>query len=136
MDLLGMAAQMLLKKLGSSANIDAVKPALSQLLGDGDGGLDISGLISKMNGGGLASMAASWLGDGDNDAISPGQIMSMFGADKIGAFASSIGTSKDEAASGLSSMLPDLINQNSKGGSLLSAVGGVGGLMGMAKKLF
>ncbi|NRA71528.1 MAG: hypothetical protein HRU24_10930, partial [Gammaproteobacteria bacterium] len=56
--------------------------------------------------------------------------------DKIAAFASSLGVDSDTATTGLSNMLPDLIDQGSSGGNLLDSVGGIGGALDMAKKFF
>jgi len=138
MSLIETAASLLKSQLGASNNIDlgVIQSALSGLMGDGDGGIDINSIISKLKGGGLATLAASWLGDGENAAISADQIIGIFGADKVDSFASQIGTSSEDATNGLSQMIPNLIDKSSTGGSLLDSVGGAGGLMGMAKKFF
>lgn len=135
-----IGAQLLQSKLGSNVQISDITSALEDLLG-GENGLDISSLMSKMQGGGgLASMATSWLGDGANTAMSGGQVMELFGQDKVAEFASKLNVDKDTASNGLADMLPQLIDKASSGGSLLksamSNAGGVGGLMGMAGKLF
>jgi uncharacterized protein YidB (DUF937 family) len=59
----------------------------------------------------------------------------MFGDSTIGDFASKLNLDKSAATDGLAGMLPGLIDGSSKGGSLLDAVGGAGGLLGMASKL-
>lgn len=138
MDLLQLAAQLFTKQLGGAGNnlnASAVQDALGSLLGGGKGGgIDLGAIVSQLDGGGLASLAKSWLGDGGNDAISPGQVLDIFGQSKVEGFASQLGLDKDTAASGLSGMLPDLVDQSSKGGSLLDMVGGAGGLLGAASK--
>ncbi|MGR8921064.1 MAG: YidB family protein [Gammaproteobacteria bacterium] len=140
MDLLKMAAELLLENLGGKgAGIDqnSVQQALLGLLGsDAAGGLDLSQVLGKLQGGDLMSMAASWLGDGDNTPMDPAQVGSLFGQAKLGAFAGALGIDEDTAAGGLAGMLPELIDKNSKGGSLLDAVGGGAGLLGAASKLF
>ena len=60
----------------------------------------------------------------------------MFGGDKLSAFAGKLGVDQDNATEGLSSVLPNLVDQSSSGGSLLDSVGGLGGAMDFAKKLF
>jgi uncharacterized protein YidB (DUF937 family) len=137
MDLLKMGAEMLTQKLGSSVGTDGMMSALSGLLGDGKGGIDLAGLASKMmSSGDLASIAKSWLGDGANASMSPASLMSVLGENKIADFAGKVGVDTSTAANGLSDVLPTLMDKASSGGSLLDSVGGADGLLGMAKKLF
>ena len=136
MDLIQIGVQLLQSKFGDNVQAGDLTSALSDLLG-GENGLDVASLLSKMQGnGGLASMVTSWLGDGDNEAISGGQVRELFGSDKVAEFASKINVDEDTAVSGLAEMLPQMIDKSSAGGSMLDAVGGVDGLMGMAGKLF
>ena len=138
MDLLKMGAQLFMNKLGSQGggmDLGQVTGALSGLLPTSDGELDLAGLIGQMNSGGLSGLAASFLGDGDNDAMSAGSVMDMFGESNIQDFALKLNLDKDHAAEGLSSMIPDLVNQKSEGGSLLKSVGG-SMLSGIGSKLF
>lgn len=140
MDLKAMATQMLMAKLGSSlggGDSNAIGNALSGLLGNDDGDessdLDLGSIVSKLSGGsgGIGGALQSWLGDGDNDDVSESDITSALGADKISAFAQQLGLDEGSAASGLKDLLPQLIDKNSSGGSLLS-----GALGGLAKNLF
>lgn len=129
MDLKEMATQMFASKLGGNVDSNAAGNALSQLIGEGQE-IDLAGMVSQLSGSGLAGAAKSWLGDGANDAVSPAQILEGLGADQVASFASKLGLSQDDAASGLAKMIPDLVNESSKGGDLLGAVGG------LASKLF
>ncbi len=131
MDLKSMAIQMLMQKMGGGDE-GAMGSALSSLLGGGggDSDLDIGGLVGKLTGGDMGGALQSWLGDGDNEAVSAEQVTSALGADQVAEFASKLGIGQDEAAGGLSDLIPNLIDQNSSGGDLL------GGLAGMAGKLF
>ena len=138
MSLLQTAAQLFLDKSGGNAglNVGTVASALKKLLpGDGDD-LNIGALVSQFGSGDLASMAGSWLGDGDNDAIAGSSIVDALGHDKVASFASELGIDSDKASAGLAGMIPELINQNSSGGSLLDSVGGAAGMASFAKKLF
>lgn len=144
MELVKMGAKMFINSkgsgnAGSGLDIGSVVAALSGLAGGGGGGnqgFDIGSLLSKMDSGGLGSMAKSWLGDGANDAISPNQVTDMLGADKLSQFASQLGISQEEAAGGLSDALPHMVDKGSSGGSLLDSLGGVSGALGLASKLF
>ena len=124
MDLKDMATKMFMDNVGGNADAGAAGNALSQLIGDGQD-MDIVGMVSKLSGGDLAGAARSWLGDGNNDSVSAEQITEGLGADKIAQFASQLGLSQQDAAGGIAQMLPKLVDQSSKGGSLLDSVGGL-----------
>ena len=126
MDLLKIAAQLFAQKIGSSTlNLDSVAGALTQLLPTNGGSLDIGALVSQFtqNGGGLASLAQSWLGDGANQSFNASDVLGFFGQDKVSAFSNQLGINTNEATSGLSQMIPELIDKSSEGGNLLQDAG-------------
>jgi len=134
MDILQLGAQLLSEKLGLEIDADTITSALSSLLGDGQGNIDLAGLASKMaSSGELGGLVSSWLGDGANSAISADSIMGLLGENQVSGFASKLGVETGAAASGLADVLPQLIDKASSGGSLLESAGGLGGLMGAAK---
>ncbi len=134
MDIIQLASQLLSEKLGLQLDSGAVASALTDLLGDGQGNIDLAGLARKMaSSGELSSVLNSWLGDGANSPISADSILGVLGENSVGSFASSLGTDTGTAAAGLAEVLPQLMDQASSGGSLLDAAGGVGGLMDAAK---
>ena len=133
-----MAAQLFLDKSDGTSGLDvgAVASALKKLLPvDGDD-LNIGALFAQFGSGGLTSVVGSWLGDGDNDAIAGTNIVDTFGSDKVASFASELGMDSDKATEGLAGMIPELIDKNSSGGSLLDSVGGAAGMASFANKLF
>lgn len=139
MDLMKMAAQLFISKLGSSGSgldISSVMGALQGLLPTKGEELDIQSLIGQFAGnGGLSSLVGSWLGDGNNNPMGADQVSSIFGDSSIGAFAQKLGLDKETASSGLADMIPDLIDKNSKGGNLVGDLAGkVGGQL--FEKLF
>ena len=137
MDLMQLATQLFTQymgKTGKSLDAGSVQSALGQLLGASGGNLDLGSLMSKLDTGDMASMAMSWLGDGGNEAISADQVVGLFGSSQVEGFASQLGLDSAAAADGLAGMLPDLIDQNSEGVSLLDMAGGAGGLIGAASK--
>lgn len=137
MDLLGIGAQLLNDRLGLSVDPDTIKSALTGLLGDGKGGIDVAALAGKMaSSGDLGGILNSWLGDGGNTAISADSILNLLGRGEVSEFASKVGTDADSAAAGLSDVLPQLMDKASSGGSLLDAVGGASGLLGAATSFF
>ncbi|PLW70784.1 YidB family protein [Pseudohalioglobus lutimaris] len=134
MDIVEMGAQMLSEKLGVQVDTETVKSALSNLLGDGQGNIDLAALTGKLAAsGGLASVVGSWLGDGGNSPISASSLESLLGENAVADFASSLGTDTATAAGGLADVLPQMVDKASSGGSLLDAAGGLDGLMGAAK---
>ena len=137
MDIKSLATELILSKIGGANDSGAAASALDDLVG-GSGGFDLGDIVGKFTGSGgdLASKARSWLGDGGNDAVSASEIQDAIGSDKIEAFAKKLGVGREEASSGLSQILPDLIDKSSKGGNLLDSVGGVSGLAGLAAKFF
>lgn len=139
MDLMKLATQLFLSKLGSSGSglsSSLVSSALGSLIGDKDGKIELTDLLGLVQGGGLASLASSWLGDGKNEQMSSSQVMDIFGKEKVSDFASQLNLDSDAAAGGLSNMIPDLLDQNSKGGSLLGNPMVQSAAKGLLGKLF
>jgi len=134
MDLLATGAQLLSSRLGLNVDTDTIANALQGLLGNGAGNLDIAGLASRFAAsGGLQDALKSWLGDGENAPISADTILDVLGRSDVASFADQVGTDTETAASGLSDVLPQLVDQASSGGELLASLGGAEGLLGMAK---
>ena len=127
----------------STTGLDAsdITSALGGILGGGDGGLDLSSMLSKLSDNGLGSIVGSWLGDGENAPISIDQVKDLVGSDKISEFASKLGLSEESASKALADALPQVVDKATSGedsmlDSLLEKVGGAEGAMGMLGKLF
>ena len=138
-DILKIGAQVFQSNTDSSTDgldLGDISSALSGLLGGSRGGIDLSGIVSRLQEGGLASIAASWLGDGANDGISADQVKDLLGQEKIDAFSTQLGVSQENALNGLAAALPSVIDKSSSGGSILDSLGGMGDLAGLAGKLF
>jgi len=136
MDILQQAAQLLASRLGLDIDEQTLQSAIARVIGEGSE-LNLADLAAKMAGSGqFGNLVQSWLGDGDNAPISANAILEILGGEKVQEFASTIGTDTHTAAEGLSDVLPQLMDRASSGGSLLDAVGGVGGLMGAASSFF
>jgi uncharacterized protein YidB (DUF937 family) len=134
MDITQIGAQLLNDNLGLDIDPQTIQSALSSLLGDGSGNIDLAALTGQFAaGGGLGDVVTSWLGDGTNSPISAETINNVLGSDKVADFAGQLGTDSGSAAGSLADMLPQLIDQASSGGSLLDSAGG---LLGAAKSLF
>ncbi|NNF17398.1 MAG: DUF937 domain-containing protein, partial [Gammaproteobacteria bacterium] len=120
---------------GSNVDTGTAASALSNLLGSGSS-INLGDVVGQLQnqGGSLATMAKSWLGDGENMPMSPSQVSEVLGSEQVQDFAQKLGVDQNEAAAGLSDMLPKLIDKTSSGGNLLESLGGLGGLAGMASK--
>jgi len=137
MDLLQLGTQLLTNYFKGDVSSDNASNALSGLLGDGQGGLNIMDIVGKMtSNGGLSSIVGSWLGDGENDGIQAGQLQELFGNNALSSFSQSLGQTQERATEGLGNMLPELIDKSSSGGNLLSNGSGFENAFDLAKKLF
>lgn len=137
MDLLQLGTQLLTNYFKGDVSSDDASNALSGLLGDGQGGLNIMDIVSKMtSNGGLSAIVGSWLGDGENDGIQAGQLQELFGNNALSSFSQSLGQTQEKATEGLGNILPQLIDKSSSGGNLLSNSGGLDNAFDLAKKLF
>lgn len=138
-DILKIGAQAFQSNTDSSTDgldLGDIASALSGLFGDNQGNMDLGRLVSGLQSGGLASVAASWLGDGANDSISPDQVKDLLGQDKIDEFSSKLGVNQENALSGLAAALPNVVDKSSSGGSILDSIGGLDDIAGLAGKLF
>jgi uncharacterized protein YidB (DUF937 family) len=116
---------------GQAALLQAVIGMLAQNQGGG-----LTDLIGKFAQGGLGDVAKSWVGTGENLPISADQISSVLGSDVVGQLAGQLGMSHGDAASGLSQLLPQLVDKLTPNGQLPQAgqglpdLGALGGLLG------
>lgn len=134
MDIIQLGAQLLSEKLGLQIDPATLQSALTSLLGNGQGNIDLAGLAEKMaSNGQLGTILNSWLGDGANAAISAESIQALLGSQQVSEFASTIGTSSQTAAAGLAEVIPQIMDKASSGGNLLASAGGIGGLMDAAR---
>jgi uncharacterized protein YidB (DUF937 family) len=122
-------------------DIGDIAGALGGLLGNSDGGLDLSSLVGGLASNGLGDIVGSWMGNGENASISMDQITDLLGSDKISEFASNLGLSEESAKGALADALPQVIDQatSGEGGMLddmLAQVGGSKGAMDMLGKIF
>ncbi len=128
-----------LAALGSSgAQHSGLIDEVLKLIGGQAGGL--GGLLSMFEGKGLGGLVSSWISNGPNLPLDPSQLLHGLGADKVSEIAGRLGLSTGQVQSGLSAVLPEVVNQLTPGGSLPSLGGGGGGGLGdlgaLAGKLF
>ncbi|OQX73568.1 MAG: hypothetical protein B6D59_05290 [Campylobacteraceae bacterium 4484_4] len=139
-DIVQMGTQLFKERLGDQAgemDDNSLMDALSGLLSNEEGGLDLSNIMSALTNGDLGSIVSSWIGSGENAPIEGSQLSELLGSDQISAFAEKLGIDTDTALSGLTDALPNMIDRATpEGESLLDQVGGLDGIMDMASKFF
>ncbi len=115
--------------------------AIGGLLGNEEGGIDLSGIMASLSENGLGEIVGSWLGNGENKAIDPEQVSALLGSDKVSAFAQQLGLEEGSALQALADALPNVIDQATSGENsivdqMLEGIGGAQGAMGMLGKMF
>ncbi|MCW8821511.1 MAG: YidB family protein [Sulfurovum sp.] len=144
MDLLKVGASMI-QSNGDDAtkglDIDDISNALNNLVGNGQGGLNLVTFVSGLSQNGLGEIVGSWLGNGENKSISIEQVTTLLGSDKIASFASELGLSQESAARALADALPQIVDKATAGegtimDEMLAQVGGPSGAMDMLGKMF
>jgi uncharacterized protein YidB (DUF937 family) len=90
---------------------------LGQVLGGGAGGGGaggmggLGGLLEQMQRAGYSEQARSWVGTGQNMPVSPDVLGQIFGQGGIEEIARQAGVTPQEASTGLSELLPEVVNQ-------------------------
>ncbi|MBT9567935.1 MAG: DUF937 domain-containing protein [Thiobacillus sp.] len=99
---------------GSNAMLDAV---MQMLAGKGQTG-GLAGLVQAFQDKGLGEQVASWIGTGQNLPVAPDQIQSVLGGGQLEHIASQAGVSEQQAAGGLASLLPQIIDKLTPNGQM------------------
>ncbi len=143
-DLFKIAASMI-QNNGDDAtaklDVDDIANALNNLVGNGQGGLDLVKFVGGLSQNGLGEIVGSWLGNGENKSISIEQITTLLGSDNVASFSSELGISQESAANALAQVLPQVVDQATRGegtimDEMLSNVRGPNGAMDMLGKMF
>jgi uncharacterized protein YidB (DUF937 family) len=77
----------------------------------------VSGIEQQFQQKGLGGMIAGWISTGPNPPISGEQVIQVLGRDKILAIASKAGLSEDEVTSGISKLLPVVVDHLTPNGT-------------------
>jgi uncharacterized protein YidB (DUF937 family) len=111
---------------GMSPVLMALLPVVLSMLsqrgrqgGDAAGGPGgIGDLLGQLTQKGYGRQADSWVGTGSNEPLPPQAIDEVFGHDQLHRIAQQAGIGDDEARSGLSELLPDVVDHFTPGGSM------------------
>lgn len=71
----------------------------------------LTGLLSKLQAGGLGEQVSSWMGEGHNLPVSADQLQSALGEGHVQQIAEHLGLNTDQVLQGLSEHLPGLAAQ-------------------------
>ena len=107
----------LTKRVAGDANAEKVVQNVGPLL-ERVGGID--GLQQKFAQAGLGDVADSWIGTGSNKSVSPDQVKDALGQQQVAQIANEAGVSTDDAAAGLSKVLPDAVDNVTPSGQVPS----------------
>ena len=103
------------------------------LMNNGGG---LSGILGKLQQGGLGDAAASWVGTGANQPVSADALGGALGPDLMGMIASQLGGNQQQAAGTMADLLPGLIDQLTPQGQVPAdnGMGALGALLGGGQK--
>ncbi|SMC26529.1 Uncharacterized conserved protein YidB, DUF937 family [Andreprevotia lacus DSM 23236] len=119
--------------LGQDNGQQGMLGAVSQLV-EQHGGL--GGLVNAFQQGGLGELVQSWVSTGQNLPVSADQLQGVLGSDALAGIAQKLGVDPQQAASQLSGVLPQLVDQLTPNGTLPTEGGDVNELLGGLKNLF
>ena len=100
----GSAGAMDISKLTALA-----QPLLQQIQSSGG----LNAVLGKLQQAGLGDQVNSWLGQGGNESVDADKLAEAIGEDRIETLSAESGMSPDEVKSGLSQILPGLVDKMS-----------------------
>ena len=100
-----------------------VPPAQGSVLYDEIGKLvaqsgGVGGLVTQFEQKGLGGLISSWVSNGPNPPIGGEQVLDVLGRDKILAIAAKAGLSEQQVTSGISALLPKVVDSLTPNGSV------------------
>lgn len=95
----------------------------------------LANLMSAFQKAGLGDILQSWVGTGQNLPISADQVRQVLGSGTLSSLAKHVGIGEGDAANALTSLLPQVIDKVTPGGSV-PAPNELGGLMASVGGLF
>ncbi len=117
----GSAGAMDISKLTALA-----QPLLQQIQSSGG----LNAVLGKLQQAGLGDQVNSWLGQGGNESVDADELAEAIGEDRIETLSAESGMSPDEVKSGLSQILPGLVDKMSPSGSLPTSASDLTGMLG------
>ncbi len=127
MDLSGMLGGLMGGGSGQGVEHSGIAQALLEHIQNRPGGL--SSLLQGFQNSGLGDKANSWVGTGQNQNLSPDEVEKGLGEDQVNQIASKAGVSPGIAKTGLSAILPMIVDHLTPGGNVPEG-GALSGLIG------
>ena len=78
----------------------------------------LTGIVETFKNKGFGGVVASWISTGQNQPISSDQIQRALGEERIEWIAEKIGASKEDVASGLTKLLPEVVDKLTPDGKI------------------
>jgi len=91
---------------------------LGQVLGGAGAAGGLGGLLEQLQRKGFGEQANSWVGRGANQPIPPDAMSQIFGQDGLEEISRQAGISQDDAARGLSQLLPEVVDRMTPDGEV------------------
>lgn len=117
MALLPVVLGMLANRQGAGM-ADAAAPGMSGASGMGGGMGGLGGLLEQLTRSGFGQQASSWVGTGPNEALPPNAWSQVLEPGQLSAIAAQAGISEDEASTGLSELVPQIVDRLTPQGHL------------------
>jgi uncharacterized protein YidB (DUF937 family) len=99
---------------GGGGLLASLLPMLGAFLASGGLNKILSGLQAR----GLSDKSDSWIGTGPNEAISASEVEDVISEEELDRLAEQVGASREETASAIADVLPQLVDKFSPGGQL------------------
>lgn len=115
---------------GGSNMLQSMLPALMGLMQNGG----LQKILGGLNANGLTSTVDTWTAGGENKQISAADVEAALPKEELQQVAQQANVSEKEAASGLSQLLPGLVDKLSSGGGHLPEANDVSGMLGSLTK--
>ena len=105
---------------GGAGTGGGLADVLGQVLGGGGRGSagGLGGLLEQLQRAGFSEEADSWVSRGANKPISPDAMSQIFGRDGLEQISKQAGISEDDAARGLSQLLPEVVDHMTPDGGV------------------
>ena len=104
MALLPIVISMLSNRGGGGSGVAA------PMMGGGGGMGGLGGLLQQLTQSGYGQQANSWVGTGANEPVPPQAWSNVLRPEQLSAIAAQAGISEDEAANGLSQLVPEVVD--------------------------
>jgi uncharacterized protein YidB (DUF937 family) len=98
-----------------------LKGLLSQVSKGGGGQANLQGLVSQLQGSGMADQVQSWVQQGPNQPVTGKQIQDALGTGTLDQLASQAGMPPEKAADDLAEVLPVIVDKATPQGQLPAA---------------